>query len=213
MGTTATPETGRPTREETRARLLDGAYEAFCEVGFQAATIEDISARAGFTRGAFYSNFQDKDELLLALWSRTIERTTIALRRGVAESNASSTPLDDLIESLIVLRSADLDWFVLSTEFLLHSLRTPGLTEKVASTRKAFRDHLSAAVGHLLAAEGRRPPDGLDVDGFSQLLIAGHLGCQHVNASSEGGMELPRAMARALLGTCPKIDDPIDVTD
>ncbi len=60
--------TTRPRRrEQTRARLLDAAHEVFAEVGMDAASVEMICERAGFTRGAFYSNFESKEELFLDL--------------------------------------------------------------------------------------------------------------------------------------------------
>jgi AcrR family transcriptional regulator len=54
-------------REVTRQRLLDAAAEVFAEHGVDGAAIDDIVARAGYSRGAFYSNFSDKTELLIAL--------------------------------------------------------------------------------------------------------------------------------------------------
>jgi AcrR family transcriptional regulator len=65
---------GRPStrsRENTRTRLLDAAAEVFAEVGLDAASVEAVCDRAGFTRGAFYSNFASKDELFLALVERS----------------------------------------------------------------------------------------------------------------------------------------------
>ncbi|NUR95181.1 MAG: helix-turn-helix transcriptional regulator, partial [Kribbellaceae bacterium] len=61
-------------RSNTRARLLEGALEVFAERGFHGASVEDICERAGFTRGAFYSNFGSKDELVLALFQATTDR-------------------------------------------------------------------------------------------------------------------------------------------
>ena len=58
------------SRPATRERLLDAASEVFGERGFAAATVEEVCERAGFTRGAFYSNFATKEELLLALLDR-----------------------------------------------------------------------------------------------------------------------------------------------
>lgn len=63
--TSARPASRR--REHTRARLLDAAHDVFAEVGMDAASVEMICERAGFTRGAFYSNFESKEELFLAL--------------------------------------------------------------------------------------------------------------------------------------------------
>jgi AcrR family transcriptional regulator len=203
---------GRPSREETQQRLLDAAYQTFCEVGFQATTIEAVCSRAGFTRGAFYSNFTSLDELLLALWERTIDITVAAIQEQVTIVDREGHPFEQAIESLIAMRAPDRAWFVLSTEFLLHSLRTPGLQERVERHRARFREELRRGVAELLAAQGRRPPAGIDVDTFTQLLIAGHLGCQHVNATGTGDLELPLAMLRALVAGCEVVDDAVDLT-
>jgi AcrR family transcriptional regulator len=61
----------RPSRAEkqaeTRAALLEAAGRVFAREGFQGASVEKISAEAGFTRGAFYSNFSSKEELFAEL--------------------------------------------------------------------------------------------------------------------------------------------------
>ena len=61
----------RLTRAEqqavTRQRFLAAAAEVIAEHGLEGAAIDDIAARAGYSRGAFYSNFADKVELLIAL--------------------------------------------------------------------------------------------------------------------------------------------------
>ncbi|MFA9430694.1 TetR/AcrR family transcriptional regulator [Egicoccus sp. AB-alg2] len=66
-----TPPRRRRTRAEqqaeTRARLVEAAAEVFAAHGFEGASIDLITERAGYTRGAFYSNFSDKAELLLEL--------------------------------------------------------------------------------------------------------------------------------------------------
>jgi AcrR family transcriptional regulator len=63
--------TGRMSRAEskanTRRRLLDSGKDVLARKGFVAATVEEIAEGAGFTRGAFYANFKDKNELFWAL--------------------------------------------------------------------------------------------------------------------------------------------------
>lgn len=59
--------TRQQSRTQTRQRLLEAARILFATRGFGASSIEDIAAEAGYTRGAFYSNFRDKSELLLEL--------------------------------------------------------------------------------------------------------------------------------------------------
>lgn len=54
-------------REQTRRALLDAAGRVFVERGFAGASVEAIAAEAGYTRGAFYSNFATKEELFAEL--------------------------------------------------------------------------------------------------------------------------------------------------
>lgn len=87
---------GTRSRENTRARLLGAAYEVFSEVGMDGASVEMICERAGFSRGAFYSNFESKDELFLALITdmadQKLEQVAGRVRllngRGVLDTNA-----------------------------------------------------------------------------------------------------------------------------
>ena len=69
---TASPPRTRMTRKEsqaeTRRRLLDAAEVVFLRRGLRGASVEEIAAEAGFTRGAFYSNFNSKQELLMELF-------------------------------------------------------------------------------------------------------------------------------------------------
>ncbi|WDZ97255.1 TetR/AcrR family transcriptional regulator [Herbaspirillum sp. WKF16] len=58
------------SREQTRERLLDSAHAVFMQKGFPLASVEDISAAAGYSRGAFYSNFDDKTQLFFELLRR-----------------------------------------------------------------------------------------------------------------------------------------------
>src|SRR5438105_2842106 len=57
--------TRQEQQERTRVALLDASIALFIERGIEATTIEDVVAAAGFTRGAFYSNFESKEELFI----------------------------------------------------------------------------------------------------------------------------------------------------
>src|ERR671911_502604 len=72
-------------REATRQKLLDAAAQVFAEVGLDAASVETICERAGFTRGAFYSNFESKDELFLEMLARLGEEQLAAVEDRLRE--------------------------------------------------------------------------------------------------------------------------------
>jgi AcrR family transcriptional regulator len=65
--------TREQSKDQTRLRLLDAAQAIFMKKGFVATSVEDIAEAAGYTRGAFYSNFRSKPELFLELLRRDHE--------------------------------------------------------------------------------------------------------------------------------------------
>ncbi|GAB2513214.1 TetR/AcrR family transcriptional regulator [Microbacterium petrolearium] len=92
--TTEPQQPAARSRENTRARLLDAAAQVFAEVGLGAASVETICERAGFTRGAFYSNFESKDELFLELAAHVAGRQIAQVRHRVAELETDPSFLD-----------------------------------------------------------------------------------------------------------------------
>jgi AcrR family transcriptional regulator len=66
--------TRKEKQAETRERLLDAAERVFLRRGLQGSSVEEIAAEAGFTRGAFYSNFESKDELFVELLQDRVYR-------------------------------------------------------------------------------------------------------------------------------------------
>ncbi|MFJ3044556.1 TetR/AcrR family transcriptional regulator [Herbaspirillum chlorophenolicum] len=69
------------SREQTKERLLDAAHAVFMQKGFPLTSVEDISAAAGYSRGAFYSNFDDKTQLFFELLRREGESVDQEFRR------------------------------------------------------------------------------------------------------------------------------------
>ncbi|UEM24599.1 TetR/AcrR family transcriptional regulator (plasmid) [Skermanella mucosa] len=74
--------------EETRAKLIKSAREAFAEKGYAAASMDELTARAGLTRGALYHNFGDKRGLLQAVVSQM--DAEMAARAGAAGERAGN---------------------------------------------------------------------------------------------------------------------------
>lgn len=77
--------TREESKEQTRLRLLDAAQTIFMKKGFVASSVEDIADAAGYTRGAFYSNFRSKPELLMELLRRDHERMQVDLQSIIQE--------------------------------------------------------------------------------------------------------------------------------
>lgn len=84
--------TRQDSREETRKHLLDAAQRLIAKNGLSAASVEEIAETAGYTRGAFYSNFGSKDDLFLELLSRDHRETRVQLAVLIDDS----LPLDHI---------------------------------------------------------------------------------------------------------------------
>ena len=145
--------TGRVTgrRGRTRARLLDAAFTVFAAKGYGRVSIEEVCEAAGYSRGAFYSNFATLDELFFALYRQRAD--------VIADQVAGALALDgpgldvpaavDRVTEVLLL---DRDWLLVKTDFLVHAARHPAvartLLEHRARLRGAITERLARARGH-----------------------------------------------------------------
>src|SRR5579859_309340 len=86
--------TREDSREQTTQRLLDAAQRLIAKKGLSAASVENIAAAAGYTRGAFYSNFNSKDDLFIELLRR--DHLEAHLQLGALQDDA--LPLEHIQE-------------------------------------------------------------------------------------------------------------------
>ena len=144
----------RPTREETREKLFQAAAEVFEEQGIGAASIEAIAAAAGLTRGAFYSNFADKDELIIAMLEDHVDRSIQHHRELLARHR---TP-EDFIAALGVSDRNRRDPLgrapLLHIELILFAARSERRRPELAKRLRARR----ALVAEILTGVGLTDP-------------------------------------------------------
>ena len=166
-----TPDpTTKRKRGNTRRRLLNAAYEAYAVNGFGHTTVEKVVDQAGFTRGAFYSNFDSLEELFLEMWAERsatiIAEIRAALDRLIADDVRD---LSEVIRGISDALPLDEKWWGVTAEVTAHALRTPGLREVVARREERVSETLIPLAVELLARTGRRIPDP---ESFSKALIA-----------------------------------------
>ena len=121
--------TATRSRENTRARLLEAAEQVFAEVGLEGATVEAVCDRAGFTRGAFYSNFESKDELFLTLAASVGEARLQAVRERVSalvgENALDDCDPADLVQQIMDSGADDRIGVMMMSEIRIRALRDP----------------------------------------------------------------------------------------
>jgi AcrR family transcriptional regulator len=125
--------------QATRRKLLEAARRIFVRDGFEAARLEDIAAEAGHTRGAFYANFQSKEELFFALLEQEATQHVEHLREDLEAATAEERL--NILRRHFVDRLADHEWMLLTLEFKVYSLRH-SRRAKIAEMHRRVRESL-----------------------------------------------------------------------
>jgi AcrR family transcriptional regulator len=172
----AGPFSARRTR--TRQRLMAAAIAVFAERGVIGSSVEEICEAAGFTRGAFYSNFADKDALVLALIEQGIAEEYAAAEEAVTELKERGAPLlatDTVAQVLDRLSGggrSDRTNLLAQRELLLYAARVPGLRAPYQAFADACRAQVEALVTDALTYAGLEFTVPLEV--ALDLLMASH---------------------------------------
>jgi len=143
--------------EQTRSRLLKAAERIFARDGFEAAKLEEICARAGYTRGAFYANFQSKEDLFIAMLQEEALKQLAGVRLALDPARGSKAKLRALRKYTVEL-PRDHTWAVLFTEFRLFALRHPELKAKLAKMHRRIFAATIATMDEVFAAAGTKLP-------------------------------------------------------
>ncbi len=170
--------------EQTRARLLQAAEKIFARDGFEAAKLEEIAKAAGYTRGAFYANFDSKESLFVAMLEEKI-------RRRIETMRDAADQFDDPLEKLAAMRdffaetAKDCEWTLIGLEFKLFALRHREMRSKVVAMRK----RIFAAAAHVLEAQFRAAKVRLPISTVGFVVSLGAL---------THGLELDRMLDKAI---------------
>src|SRR4030095_8510161 len=75
-------------REQTRQELVSAAEACFVSRGFHASSVDEVAERAGYTKGAVYSNFGSKEDLFFAVYEGRVERVLAEVVPGLRQGSA-----------------------------------------------------------------------------------------------------------------------------
>ncbi|MEU7004243.1 helix-turn-helix domain-containing protein [Nonomuraea sp. NPDC046570] len=157
--------TRQEQRTRNRLRLLEAAEKVFAERGIQGASLDEVAAEAGLTKGAVYSNFAGKEELVLAvMWHRLGEEEQAQADLLMC----ADRPADDLVKMYgehwaATARGGDQDLYArVAVEFMVYATRHPGIREELLTLLfppTEMRRHPLAPPGSALAD---LPPEQAD---------------------------------------------------
>lgn len=142
----------------TRGELIRSARHIFARDGFEHARIEDIALRARKTRGAFYDNFKDKEDVFLAIFEEDVVRDLNELGSLLLPLPTINERIEALAQYLVRL-SNDLERMLLNVEFKLYAIRHPHKRKRLADLLRAMRLRTSIPeISRLLPQLGGRRP-------------------------------------------------------
>ena len=140
------PPRGAPARvtkrrAETRANLMAAAFRVFADKGFGQVRIDDVCTAAGYTRGAFYSNFDTLEELFFTLYDESARLIASQVTDALTARDINPG-LEAIIERVTATLLLNRDWLLIKTDFLLHAARNPAVADRLAAHRQQLRTEI-----------------------------------------------------------------------
>ncbi len=175
---TEAPITAR--RAQTRQRLMTAARVVFAEHGVEGASVEVICERAGFTRGAFYSNFADRSDLVLAIIEQGIAFQFAAAQSAIAtmKSAGDRAPEELVAIALSALTGSgaalgtDRHDVITDHALMLHAARDPELRQAYLGFVDVCNEQVAALIRDAL--DHARITLTVPLEVAVQLLVATH---------------------------------------
>jgi AcrR family transcriptional regulator len=192
--------------DATRRKLLVAAERIFARDGFEAARLEDIASLAGYTRGAFYANFQSKEDIFFALLERWVGRRIFEVDALLAQRESPARLLRALREHYAQIMQ-DRRLALLSLEFKLFAIRHPEAHARLRARQRRLRVSGGDLVRRIARLAGRTLPISCTAaaTGFGALssaLSLEHL-VDHTMVSDQDIRHLLGVFFDAVLGTKP----------
>jgi AcrR family transcriptional regulator len=149
--------TREESRDQTRQRLLESAAVIIAKKGLAASSVEDVAAHAGYTRGAFYSNFKSKNDLFIEL----LKLDHADIQQGLQEILDAGLSIKDLqkqLELFYVQSYCGENSFTLWAEARLLALRDARFRTRLNALTMEKRDVIAYFIEKFSALMGTTLP-------------------------------------------------------
>jgi AcrR family transcriptional regulator len=163
----------RPKRDVVRRRLLAAALEVFAERGFDTATLDQVAAAAGLSKGAIYSNFASKDELFFAMMTDQVAVRLESVRTALTAGEPTAHEPRDLhrIGRLLTTAFAEQrEWRLVFLDFWSRALRDEAVHVRFVAHRRTLREAMADGIHQIL--DGEAPPADFTIDDVVTVVLA-----------------------------------------
>jgi AcrR family transcriptional regulator len=187
------------SQARTRERMIEAGRRLFIEQGYGAASIRDIAEAAGYSQGAFYSNFKDKEAVLLELLRGHMEAEAGQLAALCVAAERSGADVLASLDAWAASLNNDTNWAMLSVELQLHANRSDAFAEAYRAVWEAHRAALGRIIAHLFDLRGKVPPAAPEELAAGFMALAHGLGLQRAAGDGQSGRMI-MVFLRGLLG-------------
>ena len=171
MTDAAQPRLTRKQRQEhTRRCLLESAGRVFARRGLGQASVDEVAADAGFTKGAVYANFGSKEELFLEMLDLRFARRLEDMDRALSTDEPPEVQARVAGRDFAVFLAGDPDWRRLFFEAALHASRDAAFRAKLQAHYARMRARMAALLEARSAAGGFDP--GVPFDQLATMVFA-----------------------------------------
>ncbi len=167
------PGRARRSRQNTRARLVEAAADVFAQKPFGAVTVDDLVGAAGFTRGAFYSNFSSVQDLFHLTYAHQAELMLAQVNQVLDQTPEGDFHLTSIDRLFAALEPLGARWFRLHQEFTLLAVRHDDARRLFLGHVEQFEGRMQELFSRILALLGREPTT--DIAQLSEALMALYL--------------------------------------
>ena len=153
----------KPLRREysqaaTRTALLEAAETLILESSMPGLSLRAVYTRAGFTQGAFYSNFASREDLLLAVMERNLEERVRTFGEMTLDYRAMT--FDQTMARIgewLATVSDRREWAQMAIELRLEAVRNPALAHAIAVAKQRIDGLFAERIDDLVAHCGLTP--------------------------------------------------------
>ncbi len=177
--------------------MLSSGRAVFGEVGYQKATLEEIAGRAGFSKGAVYSNFAGKDDLFLTL----LQHEVAGMRDALALALDDGSLEDDLrmLATMVLGWARDGRAQLVFAEFRAHAAHDAALARRTAEVRAVLVQAIAEQLATVVAARGGRLTVPASDAAVLLLALVNGLALEHVGRSEVVSVESLVALMSGLV--------------
>ncbi|PIF77385.1 TetR family transcriptional regulator [Variovorax sp. 54] len=214
-----TPTTAktRLTREESRAqtreRLIETAQQLFVSNGYGGASIRDIADKAGYSQGAFYSNFSSKEDVLLELLRRHMEAEALQLFKAMGDERQEPEQMLAELEAWASTLNHDADWCMLSIELQLHANRSQSFAQEYKKVWDRHRSEIGGVIGQLFDKLGRTLPAAPEELAAAFMALSHGLALQRMSTRPDPSGRLIMVFLRGLIASAERLKEVVVPTD